>query len=675
MDGHHMNRPRDNHAKVQLAEFLTAMVPDAAQKEGSWQHIKLKSVQIDTVVKATIETSRKVTTEPALYTPFATIANQITKLFRQCYDPFLKRPVKIFGVGSFVIKGSPSYQSGLSIEETRSARRPNSLALLAESLNESAYFSRDGRAKNGGEKRNANVEGDSRADLSDGWLKSILVVEHKLPSLLNLGVRPRNRNHATHQADGTTTNLNFKRSLSTNLHRSQLPNKKQKLDLSNISLSEYLTRGEPQLAIHAMEAICTLGNRTHVFGILIDGFKTTLWYFNRGGTLSSSSFRLDEDLGFNPILRPPSNIPPGSFASLAPKSLIGHTIECPDFTLALNKLLDARFSFFGRGTMVYTAKMVKPTNRNTETNSETETDGETETNSDMETDAVLELSWQLAPCKPEWEWVDETLEGGCPHELMMKKIFAHHMFGKLSGPDTFRSSVSLDAVGFKDRELRLQVMDGLGPITEFSAADFKLAVWDDFAAQEFLDDADVQHRDISPGNFVWTWSMAGRPYPKNIDFDLPAYIERDADQEETSSHRTGTLAFLAVDILENPECVHHLRFDCESLLWSAIWIAVCVQNDTQRRWPSYHPFTEWFTGSLDGIVSSKKGSMGFCLTKRTMKLKEGYQDAGRGILNVLDCFDRGYYTARKNLDAPIVVVEETTPKALRDALRNKTDLS
>ncbi|KAG9021213.1 hypothetical protein FRB95_002564 [Tulasnella sp. JGI-2019a] len=276
MDGHLMDRPRDNHAKVQLAEFLTAMVPDAVQKEDSWQYIKLKSVQIDTVVKAAIEISRKATTEPALYTPSATIANQIMKLFRQYYDPFVKRLVRFFRVSSFVTEGSPSYQSGLSFKETRSARKPDGLALLAEGLDENATFSRVGKAENRREKRNANAEGDSRVDLSDGWRRSTLIAEHKPSSPSYLGVTLYNRNHATHQADGTSTNLNFKESLSTNLHQSQLPNKKQKLGLPNISLSEVLTRDELQLATHPMEAICTLGNRADVFGILIDGSETTL---------------------------------------------------------------------------------------------------------------------------------------------------------------------------------------------------------------------------------------------------------------------------------------------------------------------------------------------------------------------------------------------------------------
>ncbi|KAG9010569.1 hypothetical protein FRB93_003837 [Tulasnella sp. JGI-2019a] len=81
IDGDFMDQLRDKHAKVQLADFLMAMVPDNVQGEDSWKYFK-KSVQVDTMVRTAIETSRKATREPALYAPFATIANQTTKLFK-----------------------------------------------------------------------------------------------------------------------------------------------------------------------------------------------------------------------------------------------------------------------------------------------------------------------------------------------------------------------------------------------------------------------------------------------------------------------------------------------------------------------------------------------------------------------------------------------------------------
>ncbi|KAG8995542.1 hypothetical protein FRB94_008941 [Tulasnella sp. JGI-2019a] len=89
MDGHVVDTLRDNHAKVPLADFLIVMVPVSVQKEDSWKHFQ-KSVQIDTVIKAAIKESRKATREPALYAPFAAIANQITMLFKQHCDPLVK---------------------------------------------------------------------------------------------------------------------------------------------------------------------------------------------------------------------------------------------------------------------------------------------------------------------------------------------------------------------------------------------------------------------------------------------------------------------------------------------------------------------------------------------------------------------------------------------------------
>ncbi|KAG9010576.1 hypothetical protein FRB93_003844 [Tulasnella sp. JGI-2019a] len=107
------------------------------------------------------------------------------------------------------------------------------------------------------------------------------------------------------------------------------------------------------------------------------------------------------------------------------------------------------------------------------------------------------------------------------------------------------------------------MMERLGPIP---VADFKLAIWGDFEAREFLDDAKVQHRDISPENFTSTGSMNGRLCTKIIAFNLAAHTKGDARDHTTSKHKAGTLAFAAVDLLQHANCDHHLQFDYESLL-------------------------------------------------------------------------------------------------------------
>ncbi|KAG8868594.1 hypothetical protein FRB98_003406, partial [Tulasnella sp. 332] len=162
-----------NHTQIASAAFLEAMVPQHPEK--GWDEF-LKAVKNDETISAEMAISGRAQLEPQLYEPFAIIANRITDLFTEHCGSSVERKIKFFGLGSSYITGPPSYDNGEPVEGTESQRKPDGLALMAEDLKEGDCFKQHEENK---EKRARHVVEE---DLSDGWRKSILAVEHKLTS-------------------------------------------------------------------------------------------------------------------------------------------------------------------------------------------------------------------------------------------------------------------------------------------------------------------------------------------------------------------------------------------------------------------------------------------------------------------------------------------------------------
>ncbi|KAG8843347.1 hypothetical protein FRB96_004079 [Tulasnella sp. 330] len=100
----------------------------------------LRRVDVDETIAKAVKASNRATTEPALYQPFATIANQITELFKEHCNPLTRRKIKFLGLGLSYIQGPPSYENGEPVKGTESQRKLDGLALLAGGLGDDARF-------------------------------------------------------------------------------------------------------------------------------------------------------------------------------------------------------------------------------------------------------------------------------------------------------------------------------------------------------------------------------------------------------------------------------------------------------------------------------------------------------------------------------------------------------
>lgn len=95
-----------------------------------------------------------------------------------------------------------------------------------------------------------------------------------------------------------------------------------------------------------------------------------------------------------------------------------------------------------------------------------------------------------------------------------------------------------------------------------------------------------------------------------IDFDLA--VNRDSkanDNDQTLTHRTGTLPFLAINILhatrENPP-LHIYRFDLESFVYVFLWDAVCYPEGKSTIYSrATHPLRHWVSADVKSNVVAK----------------------------------------------------------------------
>lgn len=103
--------------------------------------------------------------------------------------------------------------------------------------------------------------------------------------------------------------------------------------------------------------------------------------------------------------------------------------------------------------------------------------------------------------------------------------------------------------------------------------------------------AGVQHRDISVGNLGWAVRKNGICVGLPFDFDHARFIKR--KNPPSSEHITGTIPFMALDLLQNMTRSHIVRYDYESCFWVAWYIATCYKGGKQLHTIKDHPLLYW----------------------------------------------------------------------------------
>lgn len=88
-----------------------------------------------------------------------------------------------------------------------------------------------------------------------------------------------------------------------------------------------------------------------------------------------------------------------------------------------------------------------------------------------------------------------------------------------------------------------------------------------------------------------------------IDFDLAVFVD---DQDGRTLHldrrfRTGTLPFMAMDLLDETDKIHWVRHDLESVLWVTVWYTARYDKGIETT----DAFQDWRKSNMKQLVEKK----------------------------------------------------------------------
>ncbi|KIM39465.1 hypothetical protein M413DRAFT_191595 [Hebeloma cylindrosporum] len=397
-----------------------------------------------------------------------------------------------------------------------------------------------------------------------------------------------------------------------------------------------LNSDQLQLATYALECLAA-SSRHYATGILIDGFTVSLWCYDRTAVLRSASFDWNKgegvsqfaltlfalsqcsmkDAGFDPNVYH-LEIPEGEDALIDASSVTEvttptktmeglcfrypPTLGMPDYVFRIQKILYTYRAIIGRGTFVASvrAAIVGAT---------------------MKEDLfALKQSWQYQAREQEGRMIGKLYER-LP-EYWKKRLPEVIFYAKFSAGDLGLPHTQLDAVtadcsveGAQERDLHVMVSRLYQNIwMAKDVEEFKRVFLDCLECHYHVyETGKVLHRDISENNLMifrppaaaaqavddefegkldvgFDASVDGKDSERTTqshgilnDFDMAAEITDGVAHSTNSHHRTGTLPFMARELLgvTNPE--HLYRHDLESFFYILIWAAVHYDFKNQSR--------------------------------------------------------------------------------------------
>ncbi|TFY77668.1 hypothetical protein EWM64_g6342 [Hericium alpestre] len=115
----------------------------------------------------------------------------------------------------------------------------------------------------------------------------------------------------------------------------------------------------------------------------------------------------------------------------------------------------------------------------------------------------------------------------------------------------------------------------------------------------------ILHRDISVGNILCEERLCGKFDAIVNNFDLAIWIKADDSPDVSlANHRTGTLSFMALELLRKQTIQHRLRHDLESLFYVAVWWA--VEKDSTDNHAARNALARWNQGPENKVAAVKR---------------------------------------------------------------------
>lgn len=115
--------------------------------------------------------------------------------------------------------------------------------------------------------------------------------------------------------------------------------------------------------------------------------------------------------------------------------------------------------------------------------------------------------------------------------------------------------------------------------------------------EDLYDRAEILHRDASNGNFMFRRDpITGKCTGVLNDYDHAVILSEAPSNQTHKTHRTGTLPFLAVDLLGPSYRYHLLRHEIESSFYVLIWHAIIYDDPNHPLSPETSSLKLWCTG-------------------------------------------------------------------------------
>jgi hypothetical protein len=90
------------------------------------------------------------------------------------------------------------------------------------------------------------------------------------------------------------------------------------------------------------------------------------------------------------------------------------------------------------------------------------------------------------------------------------------------------------------------------------------------------------------------------------DWDMASHLDATGEvPTSTARHRTGTIPFMASDLLDNDPPPHLYRHDLESFFYILVWAAVHFDIQNRTRLPTHAALKRWDDDSLDSARTAK----------------------------------------------------------------------
>ncbi|TFK37136.1 hypothetical protein BDQ12DRAFT_667335 [Crucibulum laeve] len=381
---------------------------------------------------------------------------------------------------------------------------------------------------------------------------------------------------------------------------------------------------ELQLAIYALECMA-VPTRYYTTGILLIGFTISLWYYDRAAIIRTRSFDFHDSpeylglilyamshatlqqAGFDPHLHklpPPADaaiekVPGGATVEksfdittltqldIPPKTYENLYIKLPskieNKPPAVFKLIgdDALYKYrglIGRGTMVYHVSQL-------------------DDNNGWRNDLILKLSWQIRVRTPEGNIIKilrEKIPAFKDHLPDVKYSALYSSKDDLKLPRTQMEELKIPPK-FEERDLHVLSTTMYKKLWEVkSIEEFKRVFIDCVECLNFrlghyhaYEEGKVLHRDLSENNLMAWYPNSGDVKGILNDWDMASKLDEKGHIPPSGAlHRTGTVPFMARDLLKKNPPPHLYRHELESWLYILVWAAAYYKikdNDSKNK--------------------------------------------------------------------------------------------